>query len=393
MLSAYVSSKRNWAIAASFLAAMSASAQAGPYLQTNLVSNIPGLATLTDPALVNPWGFSHSATSPYWISDQGTNEATLYAVTGQTSVAKVNIAPNGFVAIPTTAGGPQGPTGQVNVAASSPFLVNNITPNPPATTPHASFIFADLNGTISAWAGAAGGSAVIQRTVPSTVFTGLTVNAAQNQLFAASAGGVFAFDGTYTVTSTNAFVTPTAIASLGLVVFNVKDISGKVYVTYAPAGRPAQIAATGGMGAVAVFDESGNLLTSILSNQLASPWGIALAPSTFGPLGGDLLVGNFSFAKSQIDAFDPLTGTFLGSLPIDTGSATPGGLWEIGFGSGGSNGDPNTLYFNDGINGETAGLFGAITFVPEPLTLSIFAAGLAGTALLRRRRRNGVTSD
>jgi uncharacterized protein (TIGR03118 family) len=147
------------------------------------------------------------------------------------------------------------------------------------------------------------------------------------------------------------------------------------------------------MGAVAVFDESGNLQNFFLSNQLASPWGMALAPAQFGPFGGDLLVANFSFALSEINAFDPLTGAFLGSIPIDTGLATAGGLWEIGFGNGGSNGDPNTLYFNDGINGERSGLFGAITFVPEPFTLSVFAAGLAGTAYLRRRRRNKVTGD
>src|SRR6185312_16798870 len=104
MLSAYVSPKRSWALAVSLLAAMSWTAQAAPYLQTNLVSNVPGLAVLTDSALANPWGFSHSATSPFWISDQGTNEATLYAVTGQTNISKVNIAPNGFVAIPTKIG-------------------------------------------------------------------------------------------------------------------------------------------------------------------------------------------------------------------------------------------------------------------------------------------------
>jgi len=153
------------------------------------------------------------------------------------------------------------------------------------------------------------------------------------------------------------------------------------------------IAATGGMGAVAVFDESGNLQSFFLSNELASPWGVALAPSQFGPFAGDLLVANFSFVESEINAFDPLTGAFLGSIPIDTGGATAGGLWEIGFGNGGNNGDPNTLYFNDGINGERAGLFGAITFVPEPVTMSVFGAGLVGTALLRRRRRNKVTPD
>src|SRR3954453_2023208 len=82
------------------------------YIQTNLVSNIPGLATITEPLLVNPWGMSRSPTSPFWTSNQGTNTATLFAVTGSTNVSKVNInPPDGFVAIPTTATPAQGPTG------------------------------------------------------------------------------------------------------------------------------------------------------------------------------------------------------------------------------------------------------------------------------------------
>jgi uncharacterized protein (TIGR03118 family) len=387
MLSAYVSSKRNWAIAASLVAAMSGSAQAGPFVQTNLVSNISGLATLTDASLANPWGFSHSAGSPFWISDQGTNIATLYAVTGQTNVSKVNIAPNGFVAIPATASGPQGPTGQVNNTNNTSFLVGN-----GGNGMRASFIFGDLNGNISAWN--TGATAFNQASATGAI-TGLSINTAQTQLYAASTGGgIQAFNSAFGAVSLgSAFTTPTQIATLGLVPFNVKDISGKVYVTYAPSGRPAQIAATGGMGAVAIFDEAGTLQNFFLSNQLASPWGLALAPSQFGQFAGDLLVGNFSFVKSEINAFDPLTGTFVGTIPIDTGIATAGGLWEIGFGIGGNNGDSNTLYFNDGINGEKDGLFAAITFVPEPFTLSIFGAGLAGTAFLRRRRRKKVTPE
>jgi uncharacterized protein (TIGR03118 family) len=142
-----------------------------------------------------------------------------------------------------------------------------------------------------------------------------------------------------------------------------------------------------------VFDEAGTLQNFFLSNQLASPWGLALAPSQFGQFAGDLLVGNFSFVDSEINAFDPLTGTFMGTIGINTGSAMAGGLWEIGFGIGGNNGSPNTLYFNDGINGERNGLFAAIAFVPEPFTLSVFGAGVAGTAFLRLRRRKKVTAE
>lgn len=110
------------AIAATALCA--GRAEAAPYLQTNLVSDLPGFATITDPELKNSWGMSESPTSPFWISDQGTNVATLYSVTGSTHVSKVNInPPSGFVAIPTTGIGPQGPTGQVNNGNAAAFQV------------------------------------------------------------------------------------------------------------------------------------------------------------------------------------------------------------------------------------------------------------------------------
>ncbi len=128
------------------------------FVQTNLVSDIPGLATITDPELVNPWGVSHSSTSPFWSSNQGTNTSTLYAVTDKTNVSKVNInPPDGFVAIPTTATGPQGPTGQVNNVNTSSFPVNH-----GGDGGFAHFIFANLNGTISAWD--TGPTAIIQPT-------------------------------------------------------------------------------------------------------------------------------------------------------------------------------------------------------------------------------------
>jgi uncharacterized protein (TIGR03118 family) len=379
-----IKSHRNWLFGAALASAAPVSAEAGPYLQTNLVSDISGLATITDPRLINPWGFSHSATSPFWISNQGNNSSTLYAVTGQTNVAKVNIPPNGFVAIPTTASGPQGPTAQVNNGNTSSFAVGN-----GGNGNSARFIFANLNGTISAWNG--GATAFAQATVTGGPVTALTINQAQTQLYTANAGGIQVFNSAFSPLGLvpGAFATPPAIAALGLVTFNVKDIKGEVYVTYAPAGLAAQRAATGGQGAVAVFDESGNLLRTLTDTNLAAPWGLALAPSTFGIFSNALLVGNFSFAESEINAFDSITGAFLGTLAIDTGIATAGGLWEIGFGNGGNNGDPNTLYFTDGINGERNGLFGAITFVPEPFTLSLFGAGLAGMMVVRRRRKAG----
>jgi uncharacterized protein (TIGR03118 family) len=346
-------------------------AQGVGFVQVNLVSDIPGLATVTDPKLVNPWGNSHSTTSPFWTSNQGTNSATLYTVTDRTTVTKVNInPPAGFVQIPTFGTGPaQGPTGQVNNANTSAtgcavsggvaFPVNN-----GGDGSFAHFIFANLNGTISAWD--TGTTAFIQVTTPGAVYTGLAINGAQTRLYAANDAGtngsVDVFDCTFALLNLgpDAFVNPALPA--GLVPFNVQEIGGNVYVAYAPAGRPAQQNAPLGAGAVAIFDEDGNFITQLITGgRLAAPWGMTLAPAGFGRFINHLLVGNFSYLNSGINAFDPTTGKFRGTIPITLGKGrTPGGLWFIGFGVGGSNGDPNTLYFSDGINGENDGLFGAI---------------------------------
>jgi uncharacterized protein (TIGR03118 family) len=175
---------------------------------------------------------------------------------------------------------------------------------------------------------------------------------------------------------------------MGLVPFNVTDIGGSVYVTYAPSGHLQQEEAAPGQGAVAVFNESGVLQKLMVGGNLAAPWGVALAPSAFGKFGGDLLVGNFGFFNSEINAFNPVTNAFEGSIDINPGAHNaPGGLWSLTFGGGGKDGSPDALYFTDGINNENGGLFGAITSVPEPSTWVMMLMGLGGLGLAARRRR------
>ena len=379
------------AIAAGVLCACAWRADAATYFQTNLVSDIAGLATVTDPSLVNSWGLvSSAAGSPFWISNQGTNSSTLYNVVGTTNVSKVNInPPSGLVAIPTTAAGPQGPTGIVSNSNTAAF---QLVPGTPSTS--ARFIFANLNGTISGWAGGAG--ATVQVTTPGAVYTGLAIDSAGTRLYAANGAqgaGINVFNSSFApVSLPGAFVDPNLPA--GYVPFNVQNINGKLYVTFAPAGRANQLAATPGMGVVSVFDENGVFLQRLITgSQLAAPWGLAQAPANFGQFSGDLLVGNFSLVASVINAFNPTTGAFEGTIPIDVGSGnTPGGLWALMFGKGGNGGDPSTLYFTDGINTETHGLFGAIA-TPVPAALPLFASGLAALGLLgwRRKRKNAAT--
>jgi len=337
--------------------------QGADLTQTNLVSDIKDLATITDPQLKNPWGVSHSPTSPFWVSNQGTSTSTLYRVKDKTTVTKVNINGTGIVAIPKTLSGPQGPTGQVNNTNTSSFPV----PRPGGTSAH--FIFANLNGTISAWDMGQTAFCAINCDVQRVVYTGLAINRAQTRLYAAqhnaantSVGGIDVFDSNFHAVSLlpNAFRDPSL--PTGLVPFNVQNIGGDIYVTYAPAGLQNMRQADLGQGVVAIFDEDGNFIRELVSgSRLAAPWGIAIAPPGFRRFSNDVLVGNFSFLHSEINAFIPSNGKLHGTIPINTGGQRAGGLWALAFGVDGvNNGSPDVLYFSDGINGEANGLFGAI---------------------------------
>jgi uncharacterized protein (TIGR03118 family) len=349
--------------------------EAAPYIQTNLVSDLAGLAQTTDPALKNPWGVSESGSSPFWISDQGTGESTLYTVHGTT-----------FISEPSLSVTTSGPTGQVNNSTTG-FVVNG-------TGQPASFIFANLNGTITAWNGSLGTGpgtpAAVEVTTAGASYTGLAIDKSTQQIYAANdkAGTIDVFNSAFQPVhlSAGAFVDPNLPA--GLVPFNVQEINGQIYVTYASSsGHTAQTTAAAGAGVVAVFSTNGSFVKQLISgSNLASPWGVTLAPTNFGKFGGDLLVGNFSFDDSGINAFNPTTGALEGTIPIDVGVGnTAGGLWDLTFGNGGSGGSTDVLYFTDGINGEQNGLFGAISAVPEPSSLLLLAPAVAFVAARRRR--------
>jgi uncharacterized protein (TIGR03118 family) len=183
------------------------------FIQTNLVSDIPRLAAITEPELHNPWGISHTTTSPIWTSNQGTSTTTLFAVTAGNDVTKVTAVnpPMGNIAIPTTASGPQGPTGQVANTNTSSFAVGN-----GGDGQSAHFIFANLNGTISAWD--IGATAFTQVTTPNAVYTGLAINQAQTRLYAANgagSGSINVFNSSFSPVNfgPSAFATPPQVSA------------------------------------------------------------------------------------------------------------------------------------------------------------------------------------
>ena len=358
------------ALAATALVGAAAQAQ---YAQTNLVSNIPGRAAFTDPDLQNPWGVSFGNTSPYWISDNGTGLSTLYNGLGVKSAL--------VVSIPLPTGGLSAPTGQVFNNASA-FQLSNGS--------NASFLFATEQGTIAGWNGAAGSTALTMIDNSNTSsYKGLAIagSGASARLYAANfrTGTVDVWDGSFNPIA-GGFMDP--LLPSGYAPFNVQNVGGNIVVTYAVVdpGSGDDVAGPGN-GIVDVYDTNGNLVRRLSSGgALNSPWGLALAPSGFGPFGNALLVGNFG--DGTINAYDFFTGAMLGTLTDGTGSPIVNdGLWALAFGNHSATSDPNSLYITAGLNDEADGLFARISVTPEPGSLVLMATGLLGVVLVGTKRR------
>lgn len=343
------------------------------FQQTNLVSSVPGLANFTDPNLKNPWGISSSAASPVWVSDQVTGKATLYNGLGQPQPTATPLV----VTIPgSPTGAPSGPTGQVFNNTAADFVLT--------TGGRATFMFATLNGTITGWNPAHGTNAEVAASTPGAVYTGLAIgnNGTSNFLYAANAAAnkIDVFNSTFgSATLSGNFTDPNLPA--GFTVYNIQQLQGTLFVTYENE--------TAGGGVVDAFDLNGNFLRRVSSNAdggpLDSPWGLAIAPSTFGQFGGALLVGNED--DGHISAFDPTTGQFLGQLiGVDGLPIANTGLWGLKFGNGGALSNPNFLYFAAGIQGETQGLFGSLRAVPEPASAVLVVLGALSLFVGYRRR-------
>jgi uncharacterized protein (TIGR03118 family) len=316
------------------------------YKQTNLVSDVAGLAPMTDAALVNPWGMSFSSTGPFWISNAGSNSSTFYSVNATTGA----VTKAGQVSVPGS------PTGQV-FNGSSGFMLSQ-----GGKSGAALFIFAGMDGSITGWSPSvsAAQALVAANGAANSSYTGLAMGTRSGApvLYAANEGlgRVDVFDTSYKpVTVPGAFADPNLPA--GDKPYNISNINGSLYVTY-----------MGPTGVVNVFDVDGNLTKRLATGgTLHNPWGIALAPGAFGAFSNAVLVGNFNsgtpvLGPGVISAFDPTSGQFLGLLPDAEGNPIwIDGLWALMFGNGGSGGAKNVLYFTAGIQGQKHGLFGSIT--------------------------------
>ena len=338
----------------------------GQYKRTDLVSNQAGAAPTQDPHLVNGWGLVALPTSPFWVSDNGTGFSTLYTGAGQ----QIHL----FVTVPPA---PTSPAGSLGTPTG---IVGNISPNPTDFTfmnkendksGAAVFIFATLDGTISAW------NPVVDGVDPTTglshatiaadsssfgaVYTGLAiaVNSSQQAfLFAADDGPnrrVDVFDSTFKLV--HSFSDPGI--PKGFAPYGIQTIGDQIWVTYTALNK-----AQGGF--VDVFDTGGTLVKHFaVHGPLHSPWGIAQAPSDFGPMSNAILISN-NISRGRINAFNPQTGQFLGPLRDASGKPIEvDGIWALQFGQGGGpNGAPNQLFFTAGPNNYANGLFGVITLGP-----------------------------
>jgi uncharacterized protein (TIGR03118 family) len=320
-------------------------AEQNSYTVTALVSDQPGVATFTDPNLVNAWGLAASETSPWWVADNETSVSTLYnGNTGQ---------PQSLV---VTVGTDSGPTGVVFNGGAG-FVVTNGTQSGPAR-----FIFDGEDGILRGWNPTVDPTHALVAAVgdPDAIFKGLAI--ADNMLFAADFHNneVAVFDSTWQLVDR---FTDTGLPA-GYAPFGIQTLGGNIFVTFAKQDADAEDEVAGqGSGFVDEFDTSGNLLRRVAQHgQLNAPWGLALAPPDFGRFGGDLLVGNFG--DGQINAYE-LGGSgkyeHRGELREDGHVISIDGLWALGFGNGANAGPRDTLFFTAGPDEESHGLFGKIT--------------------------------
>jgi uncharacterized protein (TIGR03118 family) len=316
----------------------------------NLVSDTAGPAPATDAALVNGWGLSAGPTTPWWTSNNGTNSSTLYSGTGVKAALTVSV--------------PGAPTGTVFNGSATDFVVTQS-----GKSGAARFLFATEGGTILGWSPTVNGTVAIpgvDRSSTGAVYKGLTTMS--DKLYATDFhnGRVDVFDASFSPV-TASFTDPKLPE--GYAPFGIQALNGSIFVTYAKqdADKKDEVAGDGN-GYVDQFAPDGTFLARVAPGGRKNapsnaPWGLALAPATFGVFAGDVLVGNFG--NGRISAYKDLGGgkwVYKGQLRKgDQTIITIDGLWGIAFGNGAAGGPLSSLYFAAGPSDESHGLFGSIT--------------------------------
>jgi uncharacterized protein (TIGR03118 family) len=370
-------------------------------VETDLVSNGTVPNTKTDPNLVGSWGMSYSTKSPLWVSDQaanvsGSGAATVYSVTDaqfpSSSGPLLTVPVQNLNNAPPSSNMTNGPTGQVSTGALG---ISTAASDFQVAGGKAAFIFANLDGSISAWHFGMS-AAQVTMNVAGASFTGLAIgnSGSAAQIYAAdqNSGNIYLFNSQWQVVKT--FSDPNfASFPPGYAAFNVQMllVNGvqTLFVTYANQS-------TGG-GIVDEFKTDGTFIKTLINDtagaNLAAPWGLTVAPANWGPLGGDLLVGNNNpngLGLTEINAYNLANGKFAGTLTLNNGQPfSSAELWAIGFGNGAGAGSADTLLFVTGGEGNTNGLIGAIS-LPEPSSAalgSIAFMALAALRLWKRRTR------
>jgi uncharacterized protein (TIGR03118 family) len=348
-------------------------ASAAYFAVTNLVTDDQTAhpAQITDPGLKNAWGLSYSPTSPFWLSANGSGTSVLYSVNASTQVtAKQGLV----VSIP----GDGSVTGQV-FNGTSAFGGDR-------------FLFVSEDGTVSGWRGALG-------TTAETLVAGSNANVYKGAAFGTITGNSYLYAANFRADSIDVIKGSGAAPGLsgtftdpnlpaGYAPFNVQNLGGSLYVSYAQQDATLHDEIAGaGLGFVDRYDLEGNFLSRVATGgTLDAPWGLAIAPTSFGAWAGALLVGNFG--DGRINAYDAFTNAFLGQVLADDGTTLAiDGLWALAPGNGGSAGSNQSLYFTAGPDGESHGLFGVLTAaVPEPPTYALLLAAVTAIILSARGR-------
>ena len=323
------------------------------YAVTNLVSNQNAIGTNpADPALVNAWGITSLATSPFWVGDNGTGESTLYNSLGQKQGLVVTIPAAGGSTAPGVPTGVIGnTTGQFNVTENG----NTASPL---------FIFATEDGTIRGWnpkVDLTHAVLGVDRSGFGASYTALAIASnvkGENFIYAADNSSnreIDMFDSSFTFRMS--FSDPNIPKDLAP--YGMREINGKLWVTFTPLNK-------GQNGLVDIFNSDGTIFQhDAVHGPLHSPWGLALAPANFGQFSNAVLIGN-NVDDGRINAFNPSTGAFLGTLTDPSGRPISiNQLWGLDFGKGGgANGATNELFFTAGPDKYANGLFGVITVSP-----------------------------